>query len=127
MRLTAVLLAAGIATSGSAHASSFVFLDSDATSPSSIFVGLNEPVATSFIALGTLPLDTNNVAAVDPQPKSHRMGPDLMVIRGGEIGSASPEPSLVAPSAVAVAPTQQAGNEAPMPATEPEEALPELR
>lgn len=128
MRLTAAFLFAGIAASGSAHASSFIFLDSNAMSPSSIFVGLSEPEATSIVALGSMPLDTGKVAAVDPQPTSRRMGPELMVIRGGEIGSASTEPSSIAPSAVAAAPAQQAaGNEAPLPATEPEAAQPEPR
>lgn len=128
MRLFAAFLVAGIAASGSAHSSSFVFLESSATSPSTVFVGLSEPVAGSFVVLGTMPVDTGKVAAVDARPTSRRMGPELMVIRGGEIGSASPEPSSIAPSAVAAAPARQAaGNEAPLPATELEEAQPELR
>ncbi|PWK68194.1 hypothetical protein [Aminobacter sp. AP02] len=111
MRLFAAFLAAGISMSGAAHASSIIVVEGDATSPSSILVGAPKS-ASSIIAIGVPSIDAGKVAAVDSSSKSKatKLGGELMVIRGGEVGSASPEPA-------AAAPAQQAatGDQAPMP------------
>ncbi|MDR7222446.1 hypothetical protein [Aminobacter aminovorans] len=119
MRLFAAFLVVGVAVSGSAHASSIVIVEATAASPSSVSVDAPTTATRSIVALGAPQVDASKVAAIDAKPASpdHGMGPELMVIRGGEVGSASPEPSAAAPVAAEAAPAQQAatGDQAPLP------------
>ncbi|MDH4985939.1 hypothetical protein QEZ47_10395 [Aminobacter anthyllidis] len=121
MRLFAAFLVAGIAVSGSVHASSIVIVEGTAGSPSSVSVDAPKSVTRSIIALGAPSVDTGKVAAIETKPAStnHEMGPELMVIRGGEVGSVSPEPAAIAPTPADAAPAQQAaaGDQAPLPVT----------
>ncbi|WP_395447727.1 hypothetical protein ACHMW7_22815 [Aminobacter sp. UC22_36] len=113
MRLFAAFLVAGVAVSGSVHASSIVIVEGSAASPSSVAVDAPKSAASSIVAIGAPSVDTGKVAAIDTRPTSinRKMGPELMVIRGGEVGSASPEPATIAPASPDVAPTQQAAAE----------------
>lgn len=119
MRLFAAFLVVGVAVSGLAHASSIVIVEATAVSPSSVNVDAPKSATRSIVALGAPSVDTGKVAAIETKPAStnHEMGPELMVIRGGEVGSASPEPSAAAPVAAEAAPAQQAaaGDQAPLP------------
>ena len=119
MRLSAAFLVAGIAMSGSAHASSIVIVEATAASPSSVNVEAPKSATRSIVAIGAPSLDAGKVAAIDTKPTSrdHEMGPELMVIRSGEVGSASPETSAAAPAAAEAVPAQQAatGDQAPLP------------
>jgi hypothetical protein len=121
MRLFAAFLVAGVAVSGSVHASSIIMVEASAASPSSVAVDAPKSAARSIVAIGAPAVDTGKVAAIDTRPTSinRKMGPELMVIRGGEVGSASPEPATIAPASPDVAPTQQAAAEgqAPLPAS----------
>jgi hypothetical protein len=121
MRLFAAFLVAGIAVSGSAHASSIVIVEATAASPSSVSVDAPKSATRSIIALGAPMVDTSKVAAIETKPTStnHEMGPELMVIRGGEVGSVSPNPAAIAPAPADPAPAQQAaaGDQAPLPVT----------
>lgn len=120
MRLFAAFLVAGIAVSGSVHASSIVIVEGNAASPSSVSVDAPKSATRSIVAIGAASVDTGKVAAIDTKPAStnREMGPELMVIRGGEVGSASPEPAAIAPALADAAPAQQAaaGDQAPLPA-----------
>ncbi|GAA2852573.1 hypothetical protein EDC40_101698 [Aminobacter aminovorans] len=117
MRLSAAFLVAGIAMSGSAHASSIVIVEATAASPSSVNVEAPKSATRSIVAIGAPSLDAGKVAAIDTKPTSREMGPELMVIRSGEVGSASPETSAAAPAAAEAVPAQQAatGDQAPLP------------
>lgn len=119
MRLCAAFLVAGITVSGSAHASSIVIVEASVASPSSVSVGAPKSASRSIIALGAPRVDAGKVAAIDTKPTKagHRMGPELMVIRGGEVGSASLETSAATAVATEAAPAQQAatGDQAPLP------------
>lgn len=127
MRLFAACLAAGITASGTAYASSIIIVEGDATSPSSILVDAPQSAARSIVEIGAPAVDTGKVAAIDAAPKSSgaKMSAELMVIRGGEVGRASPEPAASAPTSADAAPAQQAsaGDQAPAvePATAPVE------
>lgn len=117
MRLSAAfLVAAAIAMSGTVHAASIVNVTSDGSSPSSVSVGLPESASSSIVAIGMPGIDAGKVAAVEAKSSSPELAPELMVIRGGEVGSASPEPLAVAAPAT---PSQQttAGDQPPLPAS----------
>ncbi|AMS43782.1 MULTISPECIES: hypothetical protein [Aminobacter] len=119
MRLCAAFLVAGIAASGTAHASSIVIVEASAASPSSVSVDAPKSASRSIVALGAAQVDAGKVAAIEAEPTStnHKMGPELMVIRGGEVGSASPDTSAGAPVAAEAVPAQQAatGDQSPLP------------
>lgn len=121
MRLFAAFLAAGISMSGSADASSIIVVEGDATSPSSVLVNAPGSAARSIVEIGVPSIDTGKVAAIDASPKSSgtKMGPELTVIRGGEVGSASPEPAAIAATSADAAPAQQASAGDQAPAVEP--------
>lgn len=121
MRLFAALLTAGITVSGSAYASSIIIVEGGATSPSSILVDVPQSTPRSIVEIGVPSIDAGKVAAIDAAPKSSgtKMGAELMVIRGGEVGSASPEPAAIAPTSADAAPTQQASAGDQAPAVEP--------
>ena len=109
MRLFAAFLAAGISMSGTAHASSIIVVEGDATSPSSVLV--DAPKSTrSIVEIGVPSIDTGKVAAIASKISASKLGAELMVIRGGDVGSASPDPATVAPAQQAAA-----GDQAPMP------------
>lgn len=117
MRLFAATLIAGLVANGTAQASSLVFLADSASSPSSVTVG-TPANARSVIALGSPMVDAAKVATIAAKSTS-KLGRDVLVIRSGEIGSASADPLPVAQPAAA-APTQQADAEpVPAPANEP--------
>ncbi|ODT56523.1 MAG: hypothetical protein ABS59_00680 [Methylobacterium sp. SCN 67-24] len=88
MRLLVAFLVTGVAAS-TAHASSIVYLQDSKTSPSSTQVGAPK-TAISLVELGTPAVDPGKVAAVTAEP--NRLGAQLMVIRGGEVGGASAPP-----------------------------------
>lgn len=115
----AFLVAAAIAMSGTVHAASIVNVASDGSSPSSVSVGLPESASGSLVAIGMPGIDAGKVAAVDTEDASRELAPELMVIRGGEVGSASPEPLAVAVPTTSAAPAQQAaaGDQPPLPAS----------
>lgn len=123
MRLFAAFIVAGLSVSGTAHAeSSIIILHGSGQSPSSVSVGQANMPSRSIIELGTtMPsIDTGKVAAIDASSEGsgHAMGLELMVIRGGEIGSVSPEPVAAASPDAATTQQAEAGEQVPMPATE---------
>ncbi|MBE1202902.1 hypothetical protein [Aminobacter carboxidus] len=121
MRLLAAFLVAGITASASVHASSIVIVEGKAVSPSSVAVDAPKSATRSIVEIGAPSVDTGKVAAIETKPASinHKMGPELMVIRGGEVGSASPEPASIAPASPDAAPAPQtaAEGQTPLPAS----------
>ena len=109
MRLIVAFLVAGMAP---AHASSIVYLQDSKSSPSSTQVGAPK-AAVSLVELGTPTVDPGKVAAVKAEP--NRLGAQLMVIRGGEVGGAStpPQPArqVASTSGTAAPPLPQAAED----------------
>lgn len=112
MRLFAAFLAAGISMSGTAYGSSIIVVEGDGTSPSSVLVDAPKSAGRSIVDVGVPSIDTGKVAAIDASAKisNAKAGGELMVIRGGDVGSASPEPAAMAPAQQAAA-----GDQAPLP------------
>ncbi|WP_269932102.1 hypothetical protein [Aminobacter sp. HY435] len=113
MRLVVAVVVAGIAGSGATHASSIVELGDSAASPSAIIAGAGQWDPTSIIELGAPAIDSGKVAAVGA-----KMGPEPMVMRGGEIGHAAADPVVATPPAPGSPATPEAadtqGEQAPV-------------